>query len=136
MQCNFYSNLFNTQLYSNLFNTILYSNLFIQNLPMVPLVHAKKKKKLPTILAWVTHTRLASVQNSRTRFLDFGQLFNLDFIDFFTTFFFLPVFWLHLVHIKPMQLFPPINTLLNLHHFLTLSPSSSHYFTFIVFVFL
>ena len=81
----------------------------------------------------LTHASLTGGQNSRTRFLDFGRLFNLGFIEFYT--FFFTIFWLHLVHIKPMQPFPPINTPLNFHHFLTFSHSSPHSFTFIVFVF-
>jgi len=74
----------------------------------------------------LTHAGLAGVQNSITRFLDFGQLFNLHFNNFLHGFF--TVFLLHLVHIKPMQTFPHINTPLNLNissHYLlllTLSP--------------
>jgi len=76
---------------------------------------------------------LVGGHNSRTCSLDFGQLFNLDFIDFLHVFFysFLTTFSAYKIYAT----IPPINTPLNLHHFLKFSPSSSHSFTFIVFVF-
>ena len=81
--------------------------------------------------AWVNSRQFGRCSKLKGTFFWLWSVVQPWFYWFFTSFFysFLTAFSAY----KTYATIPPINTPLNLHHFLTFSPSSSHSFTFIVF---